>query len=106
MTNLHTDTAMAYTQIGWQAASHETVNHTMSEYVRGDVTTNHAEGYFSQLKRSIDGTHHAVCGTPTPLPGRVRLPVLHPEAVRHPAGGAPHGSDGRTPTDVRANEAA
>ena len=32
----------------------------MSEYVRGDVTTNHAEGYFSQLKRSLDGTHHAV----------------------------------------------
>ena len=27
---------------------------------RGDVTTNHAEGYFSQLKRSIDGTHHHV----------------------------------------------
>jgi hypothetical protein len=23
-----------------------------------DVTTNHAEGYFSQLKRSLDGTHH------------------------------------------------
>lgn len=24
------------------------------------MTTNHAEGYFSQLKRSIDGTHHRV----------------------------------------------
>ncbi len=59
-TNLHTDTAMAYTQIGWRAASHETVNHTMSEYVRDGVTTNHAEGFFAQLKRSIDGTHHAV----------------------------------------------
>jgi hypothetical protein len=28
--------------------------------VRGDVTTNHAETYFSQLKRSLDGTHHSV----------------------------------------------
>lgn len=24
------------------------------------MTTNHAEGFFSQLKRSIDGTHHWV----------------------------------------------
>ena len=24
------------------------------------MTTNHAEGYFSQVKRSIDGTHQAV----------------------------------------------
>ncbi len=28
--------------------------------MRGDVSTNQAEGYFSQLKRSIDGTHHHV----------------------------------------------
>lgn len=34
--------------------------------MRGDVTTNHAEGYFSQLKRSIDGTHHAVSTTHLP----------------------------------------
>ena len=27
---------------------------------RGNVSTNLAEGYFSQLKRSIDGTHHHV----------------------------------------------
>jgi hypothetical protein len=30
------------------------------EYVRGDVHVNIAEGYFSQLKRSIDGTYHHV----------------------------------------------
>ncbi|MEX2254597.1 MAG: IS1595 family transposase [Acidimicrobiia bacterium] len=59
-TVLHTDEAMAYKRIGWKAAGHESVNHRMSEYVRGDVTTNHAEGYFSQLKRSLDGTYHAV----------------------------------------------
>ncbi len=43
---------------------HYTVNHADDEYVRYEgkrmVTTNHAEGFFSQLKRSIDGTHHHV----------------------------------------------
>ena len=34
------------------------VDHGSHEYVRGDVHTNSAEGFFSQLKRSIDGTHH------------------------------------------------
>jgi len=28
--------------------------------VRGDVSTNQAENFFSQLKRSIDETHHNV----------------------------------------------
>ena len=30
------------------------------EYVRGKVHTNSIEGFWSQLKRSLDGTHHAV----------------------------------------------
>ena len=30
------------------------------EYARGNVGTNLVEGFFSQLKRSLDGTHHAV----------------------------------------------
>lgn len=45
---------------GSSPAGHETVNHHQGEYARGDVTTNHVEGFFSQLKRSIDGTHHHV----------------------------------------------
>jgi hypothetical protein len=36
------------------------VNHSIGEYMRGNVFTNQAEYYFSQLKRSIDGTHHHV----------------------------------------------
>ena len=59
-THLHTDSARHYGPIGRGFASHEAVNHDAGEYVRGDVTTNHAEGYFSQLKRSLDGTHHHV----------------------------------------------
>lgn len=59
-TVLHTDEAVAYTRIGWNAAGHERVNHSMSEYVRQGATTNNVEGFFSQLKRSLDGTHHHV----------------------------------------------
>lgn len=36
------------------------MNHSEYEYVRGNVHTNTVEGFFSQLKRSIDGTHHHV----------------------------------------------
>jgi transposase-like protein len=59
-THLHTDGARNYRLIAGDFASHEAVNHDAREYVRGDVTTNHAETYFSQLKRSLDGTHHHV----------------------------------------------
>ena len=58
--HLYTDSSIAYRRMGDHFVSHETVNHADDEYVRGPVTTNAAEGYFSQLKRSIDGTHHAV----------------------------------------------
>mgnify|MGYP001162076322 CR=1 FL=1 len=59
-TRLMTDSFGGYADVGKEFASHETVNHSKDEYVRGDVYTNLAEGYFSQLKRSIDGTHHHV----------------------------------------------
>lgn len=36
------------------------MNHNIGEYVSGDVSTNQAESYFAQLKRSLDGTHHHV----------------------------------------------
>jgi hypothetical protein len=41
-------------------ANHQTVNHSIGEYVRGDVHTNTIEGYFSVLKRGIMGTYHHV----------------------------------------------
>jgi transposase-like protein len=59
-THLHTDSARAYQQIAPDFAAHEYVNHSAGEYVRGNVSTNLNEGYFSQLKRSLDGTHHHV----------------------------------------------
>ena len=58
---LCTDESGSYRQLGREFIAHETVNHSADEYVnvRG-ATTNRAEGYFSQLKRSLDGTHHRV----------------------------------------------
>jgi uncharacterized FlgJ-related protein len=59
-TILHTDAAGAYGSFAAELAGHASVNHTAGEYVRDGVSTNKAENYFSQLKRSIDGTHHHV----------------------------------------------
>jgi hypothetical protein len=39
---------------------HESVNHSIGEYVRGDAHTNTIEGYFSILKRGIHGVYHHV----------------------------------------------
>ncbi len=49
-----TDELNAYTKIGRKFASHEKVMHSAEEYVRGDVTTNTVEGFFSILKRGLN----------------------------------------------------
>ena len=36
---------------------HESVNHKAKEWVRGDVHTNSIEAFWSNVKRSIKGTH-------------------------------------------------
>ena len=59
-TFLHTDGAKPYIVVARDMARHEWVDHAAGEYVRNGVSTNLAEGYFSQLKRSLDGTHHHV----------------------------------------------
>ena len=51
---------MGYRQFSNDFLAHEWVDHDGGEYVRGRITTNRAEGYFSQLKRSIDRSHHHV----------------------------------------------
>jgi len=42
---------------GWK---HDSVNHSRYEYARGDITTNRIEGFFSVLKRGLNGIYHAV----------------------------------------------
>lgn len=54
---LHTDESRLYTKVGSEFAAHETVKHSEEEYVRGDVTTNTVEGYFSIFKRGMRGVY-------------------------------------------------
>ena len=57
---LMTDGEGQYRIIGPHFARHDTVNHGIEEYVRGDAHTNTIEGYFSLLKRGINGVYHHV----------------------------------------------
>jgi transposase-like protein len=54
---LMTDEASYYRDAGREFKSHETVNHSIDEYVRGHVTTNTVEGFFSVFKRGMKGTY-------------------------------------------------
>jgi transposase-like protein len=56
--HMMTDEFSAYKKIGRE--KHDTVNHGTGEYVRGDVHSNTAEGFFSLLKRGIHGVYHHV----------------------------------------------
>lgn len=61
MSTLHTDSLPGYKGIGTRMAGHHVVNHAAGEYVtEKSHGTNKAENYFSQLKRSLDGTFHHV----------------------------------------------
>lgn len=56
-THLHSDGGAGYRHIARLFARHEWVDHKGGEYARGNVSTNLNEGFHSQLKRSLDGTH-------------------------------------------------
>lgn len=56
-----TDEWGCYEGIGREfKGGHETVNHGLGEYVRGDVSTNTAESFFALLKRGVYGTFHHI----------------------------------------------
>ncbi len=57
---LMTDEYQVYKKVGKEFAKHERVNHTAGEYVRGSAHVNTAEGFFSLLKRGINGSFHHV----------------------------------------------
>ena len=55
---LYTDELRSYLHLGDNGAyNHDSVAHVYEEYVRGPVHTNTVEGFWSQIKRSIHGTH-------------------------------------------------
>jgi transposase-like protein len=56
-TRLHTDESRLYWHMDKMFSAHETVIHSRKEYVRGDVHTNSAEGYFSIFKRGMKGVY-------------------------------------------------
>jgi transposase-like protein len=68
-THLITDEFWSYKRIARVLGSpHHTVDHGRHEYAKPDGThTNTIEGFWSQLKRSIDGTHHVVSPKYLPL---------------------------------------
>ena len=51
---VYTDDATAYTTL----PNHESVRHSVYEYVKGDVHTNGIESFWSMLKRAHKGTFH------------------------------------------------
>ena len=59
-TDIITDEYPSYFGLKKNFASHETVNHSKKEYVRGEIYTNTIENYFSILKRGLIGTFHHV----------------------------------------------
>src|SRR5208337_3285326 len=54
---LMTDEGRQYIEVGKEFSSHETVNHSQDEYVRGDVYTNTVEGFYSIFKRGMKGIY-------------------------------------------------
>lgn len=58
---LMTDEAAWYIAPGRHFADHQSVQHRKDEYVRGDVTTNTVEGFFSIFKRGMKGIYQH-CG--------------------------------------------
>jgi transposase-like protein len=59
-TMVMTDEGGAMKKIGREFDRHASVNHSIGEYVRGDAHTNTIEGYFSIMKRGINGVYHHV----------------------------------------------
>jgi hypothetical protein len=55
-----TDEGATDKSIGRGFKKHGMVNHSLGEYVRGDIHTNTVEGYFSIFKRGIYGVYHHI----------------------------------------------
>ncbi len=59
--DVYTDDLLSYQSLAKLGFKHQTVAHSKKVYVTGkDIHTNSIEGFWSQLKRSIDGTYHHV----------------------------------------------
>ena len=59
-TRVYTDELASYNLLPKLGYVHGRVNHSEDEFVRGEVHTNTIDGFWSLVKRSIDGVHHSV----------------------------------------------
>lgn len=59
-TQIYSDEFGSYRRLPKLGYNHESVNHSKNEFSRDGVHTNTIEGFWSQLKRSINGTYHVV----------------------------------------------
>ena len=58
--HLMSDAAKAFCAVGQKFAAHDTVNHRARDYVRGGVHANSAEGFTSQVRRTVAGVFHHI----------------------------------------------
>jgi len=58
--SIMTDNYAGYTQLSKYGYHHFSVNHSASEYTRGEIHTQNIEGVWSQLKRGITGVYRHV----------------------------------------------
>lgn len=74
---LHTDESGRYHSAGLPFKAHHTVNHSAEEYVRGDVSTNQAENFFSQFEAQHRRNAPSCLGRSlTALFGGIRFPLF------------------------------
>lgn len=57
---VYTDELRSYNPLAKAGYHHDRVSHSEHVYVSGDVHTNTIEGFWSLMKRGIDGVYHAV----------------------------------------------
>jgi len=57
---LYTDEFLSYNGIGKLGYDHQQIEHNAKIYVKDNVHTNNIEGFWSLVKRGIDGVYHKV----------------------------------------------
>lgn len=57
---IYTDELKTYDSLQRSGYRHKRVNHSAGVYVAGTASTNTIEGFWSLLKRGIDGVYHSV----------------------------------------------
>lgn len=57
---IYSDELSSYDKVLKLGYNHKRINHSEKVYVIGDISTNTIDGFWSLIKRGIDGVHHSV----------------------------------------------